>query len=146
MDKILIFADLGHFKAYKVSKAPMESVRVTLIDSYDTIEGHGRLGEKLSDSAGRFRRAEGIKGSAKGYGEPHNLELETEKRLVKLIAKGIDNLIEKEDFKEWDLAAPARINRQITDNLAPDIKARLGKSITADLTKVDKSEILSHFK
>ena len=146
MDKILIVADLGHFKAYKVSKEPMESARITLIESYDTIEGHGKMGDKVTDNAGRFRRAEGIKGSAKGYGEPHNLETEKEKRLVKLIAKAINELIKDEGYNSWGLAAPAGMNKQIIENLEPDVKACLGRSVTADLTNVDKSEIPGHFE
>ena len=124
----------------------MESARVALIESYDTIEGHGKMGDKVSDSAGRFRRAEGIKGSAKGYGEPHNLETEKEKRLIKLIAKAINELIADADCNSWGLAASASINKQIIENLGPDIKGRLGKSVTANLTNVDKSEILGYFE
>jgi hypothetical protein len=55
MDKIIIItADLGHFKAYRITKDPLEtSPIVTLIESYDSIEGHGKLGDKLSDAAGK---------------------------------------------------------------------------------------------
>ncbi len=146
MNKIIIVVDLGHFKAYRVSKAPMESTKTTLIESYDSVEGHGKLGEKLSDRAGRFRRGEGKKGAATGYGAQHNLKLETEKRLIKLIVKDINALIAREKCKKWNLAAASRINRQIIDNLKPSVKTKLHKSITADLTKIDKSEILSFFK
>jgi len=77
MDKIIIVADLGHFKAYRVSKKPMESARTTLIGSYDFIEAHGKLGDKLSDTAGRFGMKGGKKGAAKGYGEAHNIKTES---------------------------------------------------------------------
>jgi hypothetical protein len=145
MKRIIIVVDLGHFKAYRVSKELLESTKITLIASYDSVEGHGKLGDKLSDKAGRFRRAEGKKKAATGYGEPHNLKTENEKRLVKLIAKDIGSLIAREHCEKWDLAATSRINRLIIDNLKPAIKAKLHKSITVDLTKIDKSEILSYF-
>jgi hypothetical protein len=145
MDKIIIIADLGHFKAYKVTKEPMESPRVTLIESYDSIEGHGKLGDKLSDTAGRFGGRGGEKEAARGHGERHNIELETEKKLIKMIAKDIDALIVSEKCEKWHLAAGEKINRQIIENLKQVVKAKLGKNITADLTKTDKSEILSHF-
>jgi len=147
MNKILIIADLGHFKAYKVSKEPMESARVTLIESYDTIDGHGRMGEKLSDNAGRFSRGDkGTTTVSGGSGEPHNLALETEKRLVKLIAEDISELISRERCTDWNLAAPAKINKQIIENLKPGIKDKMNKSVTANLTKTDKSEILGYFE
>lgn len=145
MDKIIIIADLGHFKAYRVTKAPLESPRVTLIESYDSIEGHGRLGDKLSDAAGRFGRGGGKDEAAKGSGERHNIELETEKKLIKMIAKDIEALIAGEKCEKWYMAAGEGINSRIIKSLKPEIRAGLDKNITADLTKTNKSEILSHF-
>ncbi len=63
-----------------------------------------------------------------------------------MIAKDINTLIDKEDCKKWYLAAGKKINSQIIKNLKPEIKARLGKNIPADLTKIDKSKILSYFE
>ena len=147
MDRIIIItADLGHFKAYRVTEDPTDiSPRVTLIESYDSIEGHGKLGDKLSDTGGRFRRSGGKDEVAKGSGERHNIEREMEKKLSKMIAKDIDALIENENCNEWYLASGKKINRIIIDNLKPEVKDRLVKNITADLTGVGKSEILSHF-
>ncbi len=147
MDRtVIIVADLGHFKAYRITKDALEkSPRITLIESYDSIEGHGKLGDKLSDAAGRFRRGGAKDEAAKGSGERHNIELESEKKIIKMIAKDIDNLIVNEQCKKWYLAAGEKINNQIVSNLKPEVKARLDKNITATLSKVDKSEILSHF-
>lgn len=145
MNKIVIVVDLGHFKGFKVTKAEMESARITLIVSYDSIDAHGKLGEKLSDKAGRFKRSEGQRTEAKGYGEPHNIKIEMKKRLTKLIANDINSLIAKEDYPKWDLAAPSKIKRQIIKHLAPDVKEKLGRSITSNLTKTAKSKIMSYF-
>jgi hypothetical protein len=143
---IIIAADLGHFKAYRITKDPMEkSPRVTLIKGYDSIEGHGKLGDKLSDSAGRFVRGGGKKKSAKGSGERHNIELETEKKIIRMIARDIDDLIVSEKCEKWYLAAAEKINGQIVEKLTPEVKIKLDKNIAADLTKIDKSEILGHF-
>ena len=144
---IIITADLGHFKAYRVTEDPPDiSPRVTLIESYDSIEGHGKLGDKLSDAGGRFRGAGGKDEVAKGSGERHNIKLETENKISKMIAKDIDAVIENEDCDEWYLASVKKINRKIIDNLKPEVKDRMVKNITADLTGVSKSEILSHFR
>jgi prophage tail gpP-like protein len=147
MDKIIIItADLGHFKAYRITKDPLEtSPIVTLIESYDSIEGHGKLGDKLSDAAGRFGRGGGKDEPAKGSGERHNIELETENKIIKMITKDINTLIDMEDCEKWYLAAGKKINRQIIESLKPEVKARLFKNITANLTNIKKSEILSHF-
>lgn len=145
MKKLIIAVDLGHFKAYRISKKPHESVRTELIGSYDSIEGHGKLGDKLSDGAGVFGMSGGKNGAAKGYGDPNNLELETEKKLIKMIAKDINRIVTRENCP-WYLAAVKRINRQIVKYLSPEVKDRLGKNITSDLTKTTKSEILAFFE
>jgi hypothetical protein len=147
MEKIIIIAaDLGHFKAYRITRDPLEmSPRVMLIESYDSIEGHGRLSEKLSNSAGQFGRGGGKDDESKGAGERHNIKLETEKRLAKMIARDIDALIVSEGCETWYLAAGEKINSKIIENLSADVRAQLAKNISADLTKTDKSEILDHF-
>jgi hypothetical protein len=146
MEKVIIAVDLGHFKAYKVSRHDMESQRIQLIESYDSIEAHGKLSDKLSDASGRFGMAGGKNGAAKGYGEPHNIELEMEKKAAKLIAKDINALIRKEGQPKWYLAAAKMINSQIIDNLDASVKAKLEKNIMSNLTKTDKSDIMKHFE
>ena len=86
MDKVIIAVDLGHFKAYRVTRKEHESPRIQLIESYDSIEAHGKLSDLLSDSAGRFGVGGGKNGAAKGYGEPHHIETEMEKTASKLIS------------------------------------------------------------
>ena len=146
MKKVIIAADLGHFRAYSVTKDEWESPRVELIESYDSTEAHGRLSEKYSDANGRFGMMGGKKGAASGNGEPHNIRLEAEKRMTKLIAKDINALIRREGNGGWYFAAPEEINRQILGGLDPLVKGKLSKNISEDLTKTKKSEILSHFE
>jgi hypothetical protein len=110
------------------------------------MEGHGKLGEKLSDEAGRFGMGGGKNGAAKGYGEPHNIELESEKKTARLIARDITTIIGREGIKKWWFAAGDKINSLVMENLGPDIKAKMDKNISLNLTKAKKSEILKHFE
>ncbi|MBC8412650.1 MAG: host attachment protein [Nitrospira sp.] len=143
---IIITSDLGHFKAYRITQdIPDISPRITLIKSYDTFEGHVKYGERVSDAAGRFRRGGVESDTAMGSGEPHNTALEVKKRLAKKIAADIDSVIHSEKCEKWCLAASEKINRNIIENLNPDVKARLDKNLNADLVKADQSELLSHF-
>ncbi len=141
MDKIVITADLGHFRAYMMTKSPEGTPRVDLIENYDSIEGHGKLGGKLSDSAGRFAST----GTPKVFGEAHNLELEIQKQLARMIAEDINFLIQEKDHTAWCLAAPEKINSIIINNLKPDVKTALIKNIMADLTTVKQADIPGHF-
>jgi Protein required for attachment to host cells len=147
MTTIIIAVDLGHFKAYKVGKTKIGNSKMQLIESYDSIEAHGKLLDRITDQAGRFRMG-GVKGGttkAKGYGEPHNMKLEEEKRLIKLIAKDINTIIGREECEAWCFAAPAELNNRIIENLLPDVKAKLGKNVTCNLTRSKKLEILGQF-
>jgi hypothetical protein len=147
MTTIIIAVDLGHFKAYKVGKTKLGNSKMQLIASYDSVEAHGKLLDKITDQAGRFRMGGGKGGNSKvkGYGEPHNMKLEEEKRLIKLIAKDIGTVLGKEQYESWCLAAPAEINSRIVENLLPDVKAKLGKNVTCNLTRSKKLEILGQF-
>jgi len=146
MDRLIIAVDLGHFKAYKVSTEPPASPKIQLVESYDSVEGHGKLSEKVSDGAGRFGVGGGKNGAPKGYGEPHNIELEAEKKAAKLIAKDIVAIIGREGIKKWWFAAANKLNSLIMENLDPEIKAKMDKNINSNLTKTNKSEILKHFQ
>ena len=145
MNTIVITVDLGHFKAYRVTRDPLGRPIIDLIVSYDSLEGHGKLGDKLSDIAGRFVGGGGKGEVAKGYGEPHHLESETRKKLEKMIAMDISALIKKEDPESWYLAATEKINKEIIKELEPRIKAKMVKNISVDLTGTPKAEILGHF-
>ncbi len=146
MSKVIIAVDLGHFKAYRVTKDPFEkSPKTELIKSYDSIEARLKLSDKLSDAAGRYRQAGGRNGKAAGFGEAHNLETETEKRLIEQIAEDINELIAKEKCEKWYLAAGKNINSQIVENLEPAVKAKLDKNIPSNLTKAGKTDLLDHF-
>lgn len=146
MNRIIVTVDLGHFRAYKVTETPAGRIKIDMIEGYDSIEGHGRLGQMLSDTAGRFTGGGGEGEVAKGYGEPHNLELELQKKLARMIARDINVLLEREGFIAWCLAAPGKINAIIVKHLSPAVHTAMIKNITADLTKMKKSEIPRHFK
>ncbi|MEJ2684112.1 MAG: host attachment protein [Candidatus Sulfobium sp.] len=142
--KIIFVVDLGHFKAYRISDTPT-GPKIDLIESCDYVDAHGKLSEKVTDRAGRFGLGRGKEGAAKGYGEPHNMALEGEKRLLKLIAEDISAVLGREKCGRWYLAAPGEINGRIIDNLAPGLASGMGKNVPSDLTKIKKAELLSYF-
>ena len=73
------------------------------------------------------------------------VQSEIRKKLAKLISLDINALIKKEDCENWYLAAGVKINKDIIEKLEPEVKSKLDKSITLDLTNITRSEILSHF-
>ncbi|MBE0425805.1 MAG: host attachment protein [Nitrospirae bacterium] len=146
MNIIIIIADLGHFKAYRVLKDPLklESDKLELIRDYVSIETHYKSKDKFRDKPGIYKLGGGKGWVSSGFGESQ-AELETEKKLIKQIAESIDAVVREEDCEKWYFAAGGRINGKIIESLDPVVIAKLEKNIKSNLTKLAKSKILLRF-
>jgi protein required for attachment to host cells len=141
---LLVVADLACFKAYKIDGSETHSSpRLQLIEDYDNPDAHEKLVDKVSDLSGRFPRGKG--GGAMSDGERHNIELESRKRFVRQLAQKLNRLAKENGFERCFLAASKEINHQLLEELDPQVRAKLVKTVSADLTKIDKSQLLSHF-
>jgi hypothetical protein len=78
-------------------------------------------------------------------GERHNIELEKRKRLVRALARRLNTLARDPEVERCFLAASREINHQLIEELEPQVRQKILKNIPADLTKVDRVEILRHF-
>ena len=106
MSKLMFAVDLGCFKGYRVFRDEISgSDRVEKVSHFNTIGGHGRFGDRVSDQAGRF--ATGTNGKAGGMsrGEHHGAVTESERRLVKQLADKLSDLVSQEGCEQWYLAA-----------------------------------------
>jgi len=145
---LLVVADLGGFKAFKlennnhINRTP----RLEFIEQFDNPEAHGRLVEKVSDLSGRFPRGNGLKGAgAMSDGERHNIELEARKRFIRKLAQRLNVLARNQEIDQCFLAASREINHPLLEELEPQVRAKIAKNVTADLTKLERTDILSHF-
>lgn len=147
--KWLLVADLASLKAYKVeNSAPTRKPHLELVDAFENSEAHNRLVDKVSDLAGRFPKGMGPNGSSAGAmsdGERHNIELENRKRLVKRLVERVSSLMRRDDLYSCCLAASREINNQLLEEIEPRLRAKIEVNIAADLTKIDKSELLRYF-
>jgi len=153
---IIVVGDLGQLKAYRISNVTgvdkhesmqvshmqhrgtiKESTIVKLIFDIDYIAAHGKISEQMSDNVGRLGNS---------TGESHNAKVENENSSLKQISDNIASIIEKESPIQWHLAFPKAINNKLNEKLDPQIKKTLKKNISADLTKIDKNRLLSHFE
>lgn len=170
---ILVLGDLGQLKAYRVqemegidSQDKMQvsharhrgtlkrSTVLDLITEINYIEPHKKTEELLSDQAGRFNSSmnsqellsdqAGKFGSS--IGEPHNRELERERKTLQLISEDIASLIEKESPASWYLAFAKESHNELQGMLSENVKKNLQKVVPSDLTKTDKEKLLSHFE
>jgi len=158
-DHLIIVADLGELKAYEVKEEiaidPKDTAQVShkhhrgtlierlepeLVFAVDFVEAHKKISEEVTDKEGRYK---GHFGTATG--EPHNLKLEIEHRLVKEIAKVIMKLIRERNVKKWHLAFPPEHKKELLDQLDPDVSTKLGTLIDEDLIKLKPQKILERF-
>ncbi len=145
---LLVVADLGGYKAFKIepNEQPNRAPRLELLEEYDNGRAHDRLVDMVSDLAGRFPRAGGGRpDGAMSAGERHNIELETRRRLVRELAQRINQLARAQEVERCMLAASREINTQLVDELESRVRSKIVKNISADLTKVERGDILRHF-
>jgi len=138
--KLIIVADLQHFKLFhnKVNSAERETLE--LLGSIDNLQAHQRLHEKVSDQQGNFQ---GV--GASGSGEDHNVVQEEEHRRIQEIAQQITTALDEHSHIDWYFAAPKAINNQIIALLDPAIVKSMAINLHADLTKTPTDELLAHF-
>ena len=144
---LLVVADLGGFKAFRLENNELSRTpHLDLLEQYSNSEAHGRLGDRVSDLSGRFPRGTGLKaGGAMSDGERHNIELESRKRLVRQMAQRLNVLARNPEIERCFLAASREINHQLLEELEPQVRAKIAKNVPADLTKLGRTEILTHF-
>jgi hypothetical protein len=141
---LVVVADLSCLKAFKLDHhEPNRPPRLEPVDIFENPDGHQHLGEQVSDLSGRFTRGDG--GGAMSDGERHNIQLERRKRLVRSLAQRLNSLARGPEIEACFLAASKEINHQLIEELEPTVRAKIQKSLSADLTKLDRAEILSRF-
>jgi hypothetical protein len=146
---LVVVTDLGCFKAFRLENNSHQHYgpRLELVEQFENEEAHGKLGERVSDLGGRFPRstsASSVTG-AMSDGERHNIQLEQRKRLVRQLAQRFNALARGREFERCLLAASREINHQLLDELEPEVRAKIEKNVSADLTKLERAEILRHF-
>jgi len=146
--KLLVLADLGHFKAFLLENGRNFSTpRLELLEDWETNVTH-HLSEELTDQAGQYRRrmpvaSEGFAGMSDG--EQHNLDLERRRRAVKALARRIGELLDKEEVDGCYLAADRKINAALLDEMGQRARSRIQRNVPANLTRLGASEIIHHF-
>ena len=145
---LVVVTDLGGFKAFRLDNGELHSTpRLELMEQFNNAEAQRRLVEKVSDLSGRFPRTTGAarSGGAMSDGERHNIALEQRKRSVRQIARQLDSLMLDTSVERCFLAASREMNKNLLDELTPAARQKIQKNVSADLMKVNKSELLQRF-
>src|SRR5712691_5733016 len=104
---LIIVADRGGVKAYRVNQTPTRGASLQLVQAFDITDARGRYDEKLTDQAGRFPISDGNGRHANSIAERTALETENDKRICKQLAEHITEVVKRETAEGWSFAAPS---------------------------------------
>jgi hypothetical protein len=145
---LVIVTDRGSLKAFKVNETPTRGPSLQLVQAFDITDAHGKLIDKVSDSAGRFPVTEGA-GAHRGpasIAERTQLAMETDRRIQKELADQIVQIVSQNGTNGWSFAAPAEIHGPIVELLPVDVRKRIVEHVKSDLVKVEPARLISHFR
>jgi hypothetical protein len=145
---LILLADLGCLKAFKLENGEASrSPRLEPVEEFSQPQAHERVIEEVTDMSGRFHRGT-TKSNAAGAmsdGERHNINLEKRKRLVRNLASHVNRLAKDPEVDRCWMAASREISNPLLNELDPAVRAKIQTVVAADLTKLDRSEILKRF-
>jgi hypothetical protein len=142
-DTVIVATDLGAFKAYRLHRTEMNTPRLEVIEEIEFVDGHGKLGDKQTDQAGRYKVP--TQSMAMSYGERQKIGLELRRRLIKQAAEQLRNVVANRDVETCYFAASAEINEQILEEAGPAVRRKIEKNVGCNLTNAEKGELLRHF-
>lgn len=148
---LVIVADRGSVKAYRVNETPNRGPGLQLVRAFDLTDAHGRYQDKLTDQAGRFPVGDG--GGQAGSGrhmnaiaERQGLESENDRRIFKELAQNITEVVQSEAPEGWSFAAPSQLQPRIVELLPTDVRERIVEHVPADLVNLPVAELAERFR
>ena len=143
---LVVVADRGEVKAYRVTETPNRGPSLQLVQAFDITDAHGRYDDKLTDQAGRFPVSDGNSRHANSIAERTALENETERRICKQLAEQIAEVVKEEAPAGWSFAAPAPIYKSISEMLPRSVRNRIVEHVKSDLVKIEPAKLPAHFR
>ena len=143
---LVIVADRGTLKAYRVDETPTRGPSLRLIQAFDITDAHGKLIDKVTDLAGRFAVRDSAGQHHGGSIAESKLETETDRRIYKQLADQIVKIIEASGKDGWSFATPAEIHSAIVELLPAAARHRIVEHVKSDLVKVEAAKLPAHFR
>jgi hypothetical protein len=144
---LIIVADRGSLKAYKVNDTPTRGPSLRLVQAFDITDAHGRMADKLTDMAGGFPVGDGGNGRhMNGMAERPQIATENQRRINRQLVDEIVKVVNNEGAAGWSFAAPAAIHGAIVDQLPVAVRDRIVEHVKSDLVKTESAKLASHFR
>jgi hypothetical protein len=136
--------DSGRLRAFRIEPDGVNSPRfVQIEDRQTTAEDH--LSDLVSDQKGQFGKGSRGHNAVSASGEPHNIDLEIRRRAIKVFARVANEVADRERPEEIYFAASSEINQLALEAMGKNMRDRIRKNITANLTGLRTPEIIARF-
>lgn len=133
---LIILADRGGFKAYRVNETPTRAAKLHLVHDFK-ITGMER---ELPFYAESSRRHISLTSDWPA------LEAETNRRICKQLANRIAKVVKTDRAEGWSFAAERSIHKAIVDLLPVAIRERIVERVPSDLVNVGPATLRRHFR
>jgi len=146
---LIVTADRGSLKAYKVNETPNRGPSLQLVQAVDFTDAHGRYADKVTDQAGRFPTGDGTSQSGRhqnSVAERQGIETENDRRIFHELAETIAKVVKAEGGEGWSFAAPASIHTAIVALLPAAVRGRIVEHVKSDLVKTEIASLPQHFR
>lgn len=143
MKSLIILADLGRVKAYRITRDeldPKSSPAFEDVLDVDLDNQHSRVSDRYSDKAGRFSYGPG----SKALGEKHSEQEEAEAQQLNGVAQTINEAAMR-NSGEIFFAAPKQIVKSLLNKIEPSIRKRIRAELPLNLVKSPKLKLLERF-
>jgi len=123
-------------------------VKLDLLESFDYISAHRKLGEVVTDSSGRFA---GDAGSGANVGEEHNLQKEIHENQIDDLSQDIAKIVQNHNPPRLFLALPEPISKRVKERLKslsakyPLLENVLYRCLEDDIVKMERIKLIEFF-
>jgi hypothetical protein len=127
---LIVLADRGSLRAYRVQETPTRGVHLELVQAFE-------ITDVMSAPTMRHRTP---------MTDWHELETETDRRACKELATEIAKIVRRNPGKGWAFAAPASISAKVVEHLPREMQERIVEHVESDLVKLPAAALPSHFR
>jgi hypothetical protein len=127
---LVVVADRGSLRAYRVQETPTRGPHLELIQAFEITDVMDAVSTRHATPMTDWPQ----------------LEAEMDRRACKELATEIAKVVERNQVEGWSFAAPQSIYSKIVDLLPPEIRERIVEHVESDLVKVPAAALPSHFR
>lgn len=154
----IVTVDAGHLRIYQESTTPGQlTPSLRQVEAMDFPAGRQSYTDRDTDMAGRFQSSKhqsvapgapgGTAAGRSGMSIDERLPMQREeaRRRARDLAAEIDSFFLKRPDATWDFAAGPDLNGVVLEQLTPQVRQRIKRSVAKDLVNHRTDELRAHF-